>query len=465
MRRPVLLCLAALACNSFSEPARQAPPTPRDPAEVARQLGATLPSHPDLLIVTFDTTRADHVSAYGYPRQTTPWFDAFAATGVLFERYLVPMATTLPSHTSLFTGVQPLEHGVIANADFTGERFIPPDGLLPIASLLARGGYATGGFVSSAPLKRASGIARDFAGWDQPDKASRRAQPTTDAALAWLKTVPPGRPVFLWVHYLDPHRPYTPLDDLADLFDDDDTIRQHFLDRHYGKPSQRKENLARLNAYDAELVHADRQFGRLLQAWDDSGRAHRSVVLVAGDHGEGLMQHGELEHGNLWDEQLHTLAALRAPGLTPRRHPTDLSAADLLPTVFGFADFPGEAAFLAMATGHDALAPGAVAPPVLSRTSLKQVHQGERLGFALTEGRWKFVLNSADKRWLFDLQTDPHELDDVADEHPEVVARMEGRLREMRAEQQARGEAMGAGRTEKLSEEMRLELSELGYLE
>lgn len=124
-------------------------------------------SLPDLVLVTFDTTRADRLGAYGYFRETSPNFDALAAESLLFERHVVPMSTTLPSHTSMFTGVLPLEHGIEANLHM-GKLFVPGAGLEYLAEYLADTGYETAAFISSLALSPASGVERDFSTFDTP---------------------------------------------------------------------------------------------------------------------------------------------------------------------------------------------------------------------------------------------------------------------------------------------------------
>src|SRR5262245_34154602 len=120
------------------------------------------PSEPNLVFITLDTTRADHLGLYGYFRETSPALDAFAKQAIVFERNLSPMATTLPTHTTLFTATQPLEHGVLANGTHDGSRFVPTPQLRLLAELARSGGWRTGAFVSAAPLKKGSGIETGF---------------------------------------------------------------------------------------------------------------------------------------------------------------------------------------------------------------------------------------------------------------------------------------------------------------
>ena len=166
-RAPFLLLCGLLACGSTEPPA----------------------ALPNLVVVTLDTTRADHLGLYGYFRDTSPRLDAFAADAVVFDRALAPMATTLATHFSLFTGTHPLVHGVLANGMGNGRRYV---GSPRLRSLAARGlevGYDTAAFVSAMALSEGTGIERGFERFDEPAGASRRyASHTTNAALRWLES-------------------------------------------------------------------------------------------------------------------------------------------------------------------------------------------------------------------------------------------------------------------------------------
>src|SRR5262245_23830797 len=142
----------------------------------AREANST---HPNIILITLDTVRADHLGCYGYFRDTSPVFDAFAREAVLFENAYAPMATTLPSHTSLLTGYEPLEHGVLANIDDGGNAFGRKAGARSFAEVAKRAGYATAAFVSATPLKQIGGLNTGFDVYDEPDAATRDGAETT----------------------------------------------------------------------------------------------------------------------------------------------------------------------------------------------------------------------------------------------------------------------------------------------
>ena len=171
--------------------------------------GIDVSGHPNIVLITLDTTRADHLGAYGYFRDTSPRIDAFAEQSIVFEHAIAPMATTLPTHVSILTATHPLEHGVLANVMHGGRRFVPAAGLRSFATVCREQGYRTAAFVSAAPLKRDSGIQLGFEVFDEPDEseAERSGGQTSDAALRWLAGLEAG-PFLLWVHYYDAHWPF-----------------------------------------------------------------------------------------------------------------------------------------------------------------------------------------------------------------------------------------------------------------
>ncbi len=224
----------------------------------------TTPPSPSILLVTLDTTRADRLGFDGGP--ATPALDALAARGVVFSQAYSTAPTTLPAHASMMTGLYPADHGVHENA-----RVLSP--ALPLlAPRLGELGMATAAFVSGFPLAAKFGLARGFDHYDDDfgPGAERTAGVTTDRALAYLKNAGEG-PVFVWVHYFDPHEPYEPPEPFRSEYEAD--------------------------PYQGEIAAMDHQLGRLLEAFEARPGGHR--IVVAGDHGEGLGDHGEALHGNL----------------------------------------------------------------------------------------------------------------------------------------------------------------------
>ncbi len=430
---------------------------------------------PDILLVTFDTTRADHLGCYGYVRDTSPRFDALAEQSILFERCIVPMAVTLPSHVSILTGTYPAEHGVKANT-FRNERYYAfPPSLQPFAVTCREEGYETAAFVSAASLKRATGIDTGFDRFDQPETERRRAGATTDSALAWLER-PREKPFFLWVHYFDPHQPVRPPTRLRELFRTDEVLESLAAERESPPPGdpyhaeRREELLALLNGYDGEIRYMDEQFGRLVDAIDARAGCEETIILVVGDHGEGLYQHGILEHGGSWEEQLRAPMLLRVPGEPPRRVAEPVSAVDAIPTLLGFVEGRFEK-FRSQASGRNVLAPGAAAAPVTSRdTGLKEGTAGYR--YALTTERWKYFAVRTEgetREELYDIDADRYELCNLAGENQELVLELREKFLAINGEQEARGERLRASMDEHGGDDVDPatleELKALGYVD
>jgi arylsulfatase A-like enzyme len=440
------------------------------PPEQLRPPAVATPAPPeayDVIVLTLDTTRADHLGAYGYPRPTSPTFDRLAARGVLFERLVVPQATTLPTHTSLFTGVWPLEHGITANLEHGGQAFLPSASLRSFAEVLTEAGYQTGGFTSCAPLDATTGIERGFQVFAAPSTEQRPGRITADDALAWLGQTAPT-PLMMWVHFYDPHNPWNPAPEHRDAFKDD-LAGPWIAERQIARVTQRPTGeevraVPAMNAYDAEIRTMDDQIARIVEAVERRGRADKTVWVLMGDHGEGLNQHGEPGHGLVWDEQLHAPLLLLVPGQAPRRVATTVSAVDVLPTLLGMIDLPGEAALRPQLSGRDVLADGYTPRAVLSLTSARQVGHGRAMQLALTDDAHKCVWEEGtDTVTVYDRRADPYELKPV--DAPAVAASCLSTFRQQTAEQRARAEAIGAGRTAPMDEARRQMLLCLGYLD
>ncbi|MFN7964049.1 MAG: sulfatase-like hydrolase/transferase [Thermoanaerobaculia bacterium] len=249
------------------------------------------PTRPDVLLVTLDTTRADALGCYGGANARTPNLDQLAARGLRFASAWSPVPLTLPAHASLFTGLAPAEHGLRDN----GWGRLPSH--LPVLSeSLKAAGYRTAAFPASQVLAARFGLDRGFDFYDdrltaerigQYGYPERTAREGVDAALAWLAKEDSRRPVFLWIHFYDPHSPYLALESRVDASDRE--------------------------RYAAEIAEVDRQLGRLLSSWRT---AHAPLVAVVGDHGEAFGEHLEQGHGLfLYRTTLEVPLLLAGPGL------------------------------------------------------------------------------------------------------------------------------------------------------
>jgi arylsulfatase A-like enzyme/tetratricopeptide (TPR) repeat protein len=261
--------------------------------------------------VTLDTTRADAIGPEAADVRT-PAFDALAARGRRFRQAYATAPETLPSHCSMMTGLLPAAHGVRENG-----RPLPGDREV-LAERLQREGYRTAAFVSSFVLARRFGLARGFDVYDDelPSGRDERSAPeTTERALTHLREGD-GRPLFVWVHYFDPHHPYAP--------------PEPHRTRHPGKP------------YLGEIAAMDEQLGRLVAAFDERVSGPRAIV-VAGDHGEGLGDHGESQHGNLlYQSTMHVPLVVVGPGVAPGVDDTPVSVRSVFDSVLDLAGLTGD---------------------------------------------------------------------------------------------------------------------------
>ncbi len=383
-----------------------------------------------VVIVTLDTTRADRLSPYGFMNVSLPALERLAREGVVFDQAMSVGPLTLPAHTSLLTGLLPPHHGVRDNADspLAGSH-------TTLAEVLRRCGFRTGAFVGSAVLDPDRGLDQGFekygeVGGGLEDGRPRRQRPANevvDDALKWIETVEDA-PFFLWVHLYDAHRPYAPPEPYAST---------------YGH-----------NPYVGEIAFADEQVGRLMHALEQRRLLDRSVLVVAGDHGEALGERGEADHGIfVYDNVLRVPLMVRAPALPPARISEVVRLTDVMPTVLDLLGLPSPAA------DGISLVPlmhGRVAD--LDLEAYAESIYPERLGWsplrALRVGRFKLI--DAPRPELFDLAQDPFEQTSIYEHRRELAAAMT-----------ARADAIaGAGRVARreVPAELRERLAALGYV-
>lgn len=424
---------------------------------------------PNVLIVTIDTQRADHLGCYGYSRDTSPTIDALAKEALLFENCLAPLAQTVPSHMSLFTAVYPNEHGVVANLEKQEKRDISYElapGLKLVAGAFADMGYQTLGFVSAEPVKRESGLSRGFSVWSQPppDVDKVPGSDTNRRILAYLDGHSLERPFFMWIHYFDPHRTYDPPAPFDAMFTSDEKLEQYIKERGFSDFGERKEEKLRntreeMNLYDGETRFADAKIGEIfdklktLGAWDDL------VVVLTADHGEGLGQHGVPGHCDIWMEQLHVPLIMRIPGKPPRRVAAPISIVDVLPTLAALEPRLPLSAILKQSTGADVLADEDASRPVYG-----QIPGEKPVESVLVDG-WRYIVHPKLGDMLFNLKSDPFELKNVIREFPDRAESLRKLLASISKRQHEYGATVGAGQKKELSPERASGLGDLGYID
>jgi arylsulfatase A-like enzyme/Flp pilus assembly protein TadD len=390
---------------------------------------------PSLLLVTLDTTRADRIGAMGDADAHTPMLDALAARGVVFERAYASAPLTLPSHTTMLTGLEPDRHGVRDNGHFS-----VPDALETVAERLSARGFDTAAFVSAAVLESSFGLDQGFAVYDDDVERQgarldaivprRDAEAATAHALDWLGRRGRGR-FFLWVHYYDVHAPRRPPPPW-DAIDD---------------------------PYDGALAYVDAQLGRLLAAAEREAGRGGLVVLVAGDHGESLGEHGEPTHGVLaYDSTLHVPLLAAGPGFpSGRRSQALVGPLDVGPTLLCAASESPPSGVQGVPLQR--VAAGDV--PDERVLYFESVGAHYNAGWARIAGvrtaRWKYTGEPAPAE-LYDVVADPSERHDRVADEPAWITRLGALL----AERRSRPEASGASAP--LDPDLERRLAALGYL-
>ncbi|MGZ6970779.1 MAG: sulfatase, partial [Thermoanaerobaculia bacterium] len=354
-------------------------------ADASRSRGASV------VLVSIDTLRSDHLPLYGARGLETPTLDGIAADGIVFERAYSPCPLTLPAHASILTGLDPATHGVRNNVGYTLDAARHPT----LATLLKARGYRTGGAVSAFVLRGATGLASSFDFYDDlidaPADASaagavQRAGPETmRRALAWLDGLAAG-PFFLFVHLYEPHTPYDP-------------------------PEPFRSRSA--SAYDGEIAFADSIVGTLVADLRRLGLYDGTLLVVLSDHGEGLGDHGEQEHGILlYREALQVPLIVKLPGSHRRgtRVAEPVGLVDVLPTLageLGLAPPPGLPGIDLFAGGS----PRAAERRIFSETMYPRIHLGWSELRSLFGARHHFV--EGVRAELYDAISDPGETRDL----------------------------------------------------
>ncbi len=338
----------------------------------------------NLLLVTLDTTRADRLGCYGNKKIETPTFDDLAKRGVLFSKAIATGPTTLPSHATILTGLYPHHHGARANSIYRLK-----DDNRTLAEVFSEKGYATGAVISAFVLDSRYGLAQGFDEYDDRlfkssdsrvhGDPERVADATTDTAISWIRQNQ-EKPFFYWVHYFDPHQPYEP-------------------------PGQFAKDYEHM-PYDGEIAFVDTQMARLMDLLKEIGADEKTLIVVIGDHGQGLGQHTELTHGFLlYDSTLHVPFIMTCGSkLGGGTHvPNVVSTVDVYPTVLSLlgVDDPKE---------HDGLDLTRPIPEkrVIYMETLEGLNQfGSAPLLAIREGHDKYIYGP--KPEYFDLSTDPYE--------------------------------------------------------
>jgi tetratricopeptide (TPR) repeat protein len=361
---------------------------------------------PNLLLITIDTIRADHLGCYGNAAIKTPVLDSIAKKSLFFEKAICTAPLTLPSHTSLMTGRYPIHHGTRDNAGKVRDQE------QTLAEILKASGFHTYAFVSGFPLEHRFGLNQGFDVYnDEFQRTEGRpldfgSERNAEAVVNAFLDVSKKSPFFVWIHFYDPHAPY-------------------------------------LNGgYKGEIEFVDKQLARLIAKIN----LRDTFVVVAGDHGEGLGEHKEWTHRIfLYDTTMHVPFFMAGPGITPEKIKVQVRLIDFVPTILN-----------KMKIESPKNLDGVVLPAAVDKTALlESMFPQLQLGWSALRGMrtadWKFI--DSPKPELFDLRVDPKELHNVYSQHADIVKNLRAQLPKDSPLQ-----------TQEISAEMQEQLASLGYV-
>jgi len=397
--------------------------------------GARPPGRLNVLLLTVDTLRADHLHAYGYARPTSPNLDRLASRGLLFKEAQTVQSATWPALTSLNTSLYPGTHGVVWNGHD------PPEGLVTLAELLQASGYSTSAFLANMKRARHPGFSL-LVTPHEPDQAGDD-RGATEAAIAELR-LERDRPFFLWLHLISPHASYDPpppwdtaftpkgASDVGGAIDELVRIREKEI------PLSEEDVGHVVGLYDGEVGFTDELVGRVLSELRDLGLEEKTLVVFTSDHGEDLFEHNRyfFHSPSMYGSSLRVPLVLALPGALPEGETTDHPASllDVAPTVLGLLDLKAPSIFQGLN-----LLPGKRVPPKPVRDRLFSETNGAIFG--VSAGGWRLILNPRGTNpgapggpypiapvELYDLGRDPGERRNVAAARPDIVSALSGEI-------------------------------------
>ncbi len=379
-----------------------------------REQAPELKSPPHIILMTLDTTRADRLGCYGYESAQTPALDALAKDGVLFTQCIAPAVLTLPVHCSLFTGIYPSGFGIHIN----GSGALSTQALT-LAEILQESGYSTSAFIASFVLDARWGLKQGFDYYDDKIKMTkdrmfdigavqRPGNEIVDSAISWLDSQNNQKPLFMWLHFYDPHTPYDPPAEYRRLYPD--TV--------FGR-------------YDGEIAFMDAQIARFLEYIDQKGFSKNALIIAMGDHGEALGEHGEKTHGYFaYQGAIHVPFIIRFPAgaYKGQKIAGPVSHVDVLPTIIDYL----KKGSIQNLHGHSllpAVRKGVTENrAVFSESLMPHIQYGWAPINAIISGSEKFI--DTPKAELFNLKEDPKEQNNIIDRKPVQTRHLRTTLRE-----------------------------------
>lgn len=425
----------------------------------------------NLIIILLDAARADHFGFFGYARDTTPRADEMFAESTVFSQAYCTAPNTKPSVTSLFTAQFPDTHGAV------GIHTPVPSDCAALPEVMRDQGYLTVAFSANPFLTNLFGFGRGFDEFHevfadinlQPSQMGFvPAELLVSAFTDWLEDHSEDR-FFAYLHFLQPHQPYTPPPPFADKF------------RGNGKDAESYRAAVREAAYDCNLAYADHAVAQVLDAVARLDLQERSVIVLVSDHGEAFKEHGHWAHDTtVYQEMIHVPLAFRLPsrcGVRPGIRSEVVSLADVMPTLIDVFGFPmpetmqgrSRAALLA---GNEEASPSYTVTRSRGTDRTGGAQHPERVSYALTTPRYTLILSKQGQSVeLYDRESDPGEKEDIAEDRPEIVAELRQQFEQWAATQSGRPVVLPGGKVYlsdpsgvELDEGTRRRLEALGYL-
>lgn len=405
---------------------------------------------PNILLITLDTTRADKFGCYGNKKIKTPFMDSIARDGVLFERCISPAALTLPSHASIMTGLYPTFHGIRVNGNTALSRSHQT-----LAELLAGQGYQCGAFIAAFVLDGRWGLKQGFHHYDDQfdlkkykrldlGHVQRPGPEVLDAAFKWMDTSK-DKPFFSWIHLYDPHTPYEPPEPYRSMY-------------HTG-------DMAGL--YDGEIAYTDTLLGRCTEWLEQNNLDKNTILVIVGDHGEGLGDHGEETHGYyIYEYAVHVPFVIKSPGLKGKRIPAQVSTIDIYSTLLEMSGIQvprenqGKSLLPAMFAGETGQRGETEEDAYLYCESMTpNIQYGWAPLYGIHAGQYKYI--DAPRPELYDLSKDPKELNNLVRRFPGKVKTYKRLLDKIMADT---SEGAPEPETANLDQQTLKRLATLGYV-
>jgi arylsulfatase A-like enzyme len=438
---------------------------------------AASPAGPNMILISVDCLRADHVGAYGYERDTTPGIDAFAEESAVYETAIATSSFTLPTHASMLTGLPPSIHGATV-------RSMIPRSVPYLPELLAEAGYRVNAVVSAAFLAPSYGFSRGFHTYEH---SSGKAANLVDDAIALLREGE-GQSQFLFLHLFDIHWPYTPPRELISRFEERPNDISSLLERVERRETPRSaEEIEQIvGLYDGAILYVDQELSRFFEALQDLQLYDKSLIVLTADHGEAFYEHDHWEHARPWlhdgpglyEEVIHIPLIVKWPGqASGARIGNVVSQGDIFPTLLEAAGLKSPNGWTCSLRRYLEGTPDVPRRhPVIAEFTAFSKHNGASMQVALRSKHYKYIATlrsdvldeiysgGIDEEELYDMAADPGETRNLIGESGIDVGRYRRALRAY-LEEAEKSRLQRRGQEVNLDEANRDRLKELGYIE